>query len=369
MKILLMYISANSGHYRACLAIENALHLADSSILTKCINSFRYTNPILEKVINTTYMVVIKKKPQIWEYLYDNPNVVKKTENIKKSMHRFNSAKMKKLIDNFKPDCIVCTQAFPCGIVADLKKSHGLNIPLVAVLTDYAPHAYWIYDNVDAYVVPSEETGRSLIKNGIPAKKIKPLGMPVDPKFYLRPDKARTLKRYSLDSNKPIVLIMGGGQGLGPIKRLLKLLDRSPLSAQFIVVTGSNKKLYRSLTKKGIFKKRVVALSFTEDIHKLMDIATLVITKPGGITTAEALSKALPMIILNPLPGQETLNTRFLVEKGLGVRAQDEIEASALLDMLLRSRSELAGIKARIQKCAKPRTSHVISQLITRMAS
>ncbi|MBL7069414.1 MAG: hypothetical protein ISS34_06105 [Candidatus Omnitrophica bacterium] len=364
-KVLLMYISHNSGHHRACLALENALQLVSRGIQTKCINSFHYTNPILEKIINKTYMAVIKKKPEVWGYLYDNPVVVKKSQRLKESIHKFNSTKMKRLIDDFKPDAIVCTQAFPCGMVADLKKTYKLDIPLFGILTDYAPHSYWIYDNVTAYVVPSIETGRKLIENGISEEKVRPIGIPVHPKFYKKCDQDQLMNKYSLNKDKPVILIMGGGQGLGPIKNLVLLLDKSPLDVQVIVVTGINKRLHKFLLKKkASLKKNPSVFAFTEDIDELMGIATLVITKPGGLTTAEAMSKRLPMIILNPLPGQESMNTEFLKKRRLAVEARDEKETLVILEGLLDNPQKLTNIRQLIDECTVADTSLKIARLV-----
>jgi len=365
-----MYISNTSGHHRACLAVENALHLLDRDVETKSINSFNYTNPILEKIINRTYMAVIKRRPEVWEYLYDNPVVVKKTQRLKESIHKFNSGKMKALLDGFNPSAVICTQAFPCGIVADLKRTYNLTLPLIAVLTDYAPHSYWVYNDVDAYVVPSEETGQKLVENGVSLDKIRPLGIPVDPKFYVRSNKERILSRYSLDGKKPIILIMGGGQGLGPIKKLVLLLEKSTLDLQLIVITGTNKKLCNYLRfKKRSFKKNVLVFPFTENINDFMEISTAIITKPGGLTTAEALSMNLPIIIANPLPGQEAMNTKFLLEKRLAIKAKDEKETIVLLKELLNNPEKLTSFRKNIERHAKPDASLRIAKLTLEMAS
>ncbi len=364
-----MYISHNSGHHRACLALESALRLLDKRVQTKCINSFNYTNPILEKIINRTYMTVIKRKPEVWEYLYDNPVIVKKTQRLRESIHRYNSGKMRALIDSFVPDAVVCTQAFPCGIVADLKRSYDLNMSLIGILTDYAPHSYWVYNNVDAYVVPSMETGKRLVENGVSSEKINPLGTPVDPKFHVGSDRAELFNKYSLESDKPVILIMGGGQGLGPIKKLVWLLDRSASDIQLIVVTGDNKKLYNYLNKKRhSFKKKILIFGFSEAIDEFMEIATLIMTKPGGITTQEALAKALPMIIVNPLPGQEAMNARFLMDKRLAVKANDEKEAAVLLEEFLSNPEKLKNTKDLIKEYANPDASLKIARLILRMS-
>jgi processive 1,2-diacylglycerol beta-glucosyltransferase len=369
-KILLMYISENSGHHRACIALEKALLMMDSKFTVKSINSFNYTNPILEKIINRTYMTVIKRKPEVWGYLYDNPVVIKKTRRLKDKIHKYNSAKMKKLIDDFRPDVVVCTQAFPCGIIADLKRSYDIRSKLIGVLTDYAPHSYWVYNNVDAYVVPSEDTGKRLEENGVPASKINPFGIPVDPKFYAAQNRSNLLKKHSLDDNDPVILIMGGGQGLGPTKKLISLLDRSETPLQVVAITGTNKKLYRSLIRDSLrFKKKVVVLEYSEDVHEFMSIASAIMTKPGGITTAEAMAKGLPIIIIKPLPGQEAMNTKFLLRNNMAVKAKDENEAVILLEELLKNGQKLISMGNNMKAHARFDSSLKIAQLITEVVS
>jgi processive 1,2-diacylglycerol beta-glucosyltransferase len=369
-KVLLLYISEASGHHCATIAIEKALYRSSPNIKTLNINSFNYTNPILEKIINRAYMGVIKRKPEIWDYLYDNPKVLKNTQKLRKMIHKFNTGKLKTLLDEFKPDCIVCTQAFPCGMVADYKKTFDLDIPIVAVLTDYAPHSYWIYDNVDRYIVPSNETAEKLISDGIESDRVMRFGIPIDSKFQATNHKDEVLKRMGLDKNVPCILIMGGTQGLGPIKDLIRILDRSSLNIQIVVATGTNKKLFRWLLK--IVKrsrKKMVALPYADNIDELMDISTLIITKPGGITTAEALAKGIPMLIVHPLPGQEAMNTKFLLKEGVAVKAEEPEDVPVILEELLYNKHKLSIMREKAKSLSKGDSAMNIAKLVLELAS
>lgn len=368
-KILLLYISEDSGHHCASIAIEKALRWLDKSNETLNINSFNYTNPILEKIINKTYMSVVKRTPEIWDYLYDNPKVLKKTQKLREMIHRFNIGKLTALLDEFKPDSIVCTQAFPCGMIADYKKSLRLDIPLVGVLTDYAPHSYWIYDNVDRYIVPSENTAQKLIDNGIEPSRIVEFGIPIDPKFRDPLNKTEIFKKISLDEHITTVLIMGGTQGLGPIKELVRLLDRSFLNLQIIIATGNNKNLYRYLTRRSrYFRKKILVLPYTDNIDELMQISTIIVTKPGGITTAEALAKGIPMLIVNPLPGQEAMNTRYLLEEGVALKSESPEDAVTLLEELLYNKNKLAQMGIRAKNISKPDSAINIAKLVLELS-
>lgn len=369
-KILLLYISEDSGHHCATIAIERALKKIDPGVEALNINSFNYTNPILEKIINRTYMSVVKRTPELWGYLYDNPKVMKQVQKLRDMIHHFNTGKLKTLLEEFKPDGVICTQAFPCGLIADYKKTFNLNIPLIGVLTDYAPHSYWIFDKVDKYIVPSPETGRKLIDNGIDPAKIMPYGIPIDAKFQQSQDKESICKKLFLDPKAPIILIMGGTQGLGPIKELVALFDRSPLTLQAIVASGTNKKLYRWLERrKRRFKKTILIFNFADNIEELMQVSTVIVTKPGGITTAEALAKGLPMLIINPLPGQEAMNTKFLLKEGAAVKAGSPSDAVIMFEELLYNKTKLRQMSDKARSLSKPDSAVKIAKLILEIAA
>jgi len=364
-RIILMYISEVSGHRSATMAIEKAIMELEPDTQILNINAFNYTNPISEKVINRIYMEVIKRTPKIWDYLYDNPSVVKGLEKIKKHVHKSNSPKLKKLFDKFKPDLVVCSQAFPCGMVADYKKYYKENLPLVAVLTDYIPHSYWIYDEVDYYITPSEDVSNRLEKKGVNHSKIKSFGIPFDHVFNQKIEAQDIFIKLKLDPKKPVILIMGGGQGLGPIKTIVKSLEKSEHDIQELIVCGTNKKLLRSLKRKiKHYKKDIRLFGFINDIHELMHIANLIISKPGGVTTAEVLSMGLPMVIVKPIPGQEINNTNFLTQKGAAIKIDEPKEVCKVIDGLLKDKTKLERLKLAELKIAKPQASKDIAKLL-----
>lgn len=364
-RIILMYISEVSGHRNAALAIEKAMLMLEPDTETLNINAFNYTNPIAEKVTNSIYMGIIKIAPKIWDYLYDNPKIVKRIERTKENIHKANSPKLKKLFDKFMPDAVICTQAFPCGMVADYKKTYGLNLPLIAVLTDYVPHSYWIYDNVDYYIVPSEDIAASLVKRGVADKKVKSLGIPFDPKFGQLQEKSGLLHKYKLKSGIPTILVMGGGQGLGPIKTIVKSLEKVKSEIQEIVVTGTNKKLYKTLKRRiKKYKKRIILFGYAHHINELMNLADIVISKPGGVTTSEVLAMGKPMIIVKPLPGQEANNTRYLTEKGAAIKVDRPKEINSVVEGLIGNAHKLSQVKEAVRKIAKPSASMDIARLV-----
>ena len=369
MNILLMYISEHSGHHQASAALAKAIREIDPDCSILSINAFKFTSPVLEKITHKAYMGVIKKRPEIWNYLYDNPSVASKTERIRRIFNDAGSRKLERLIADFKPDAVACTQALPCSIMAYYKKRRSARIPLVGILTDYAPHSYWINEGVDKYVVPSEKIKDSLVRKGVPPEKIEPSGTPIDPAFATSTDTKHILRETGFSGDKPIILIMGGTHGIGPDEKLVKALDTCREDIQMIIVTGVNKRLFRRIKKiEGSLKKKVVTMGFVDNVHELMQISELIVTKPGGMTTAESLAKSLPMVIINPLPGQEDLNTKTLTDKGMALKAADENDAAAIIDDLLRNPEKMEKMRDAMRKNAKPQSASEAARLLAELA-
>jgi len=362
-KILIFYISKHSGHYHAARAIEKAILQIDDSSSVELVNALHYTNPILGAIINKAYLEVIKKKPELWGNIYDNPEVLKKTKKAREHLHRFNMSKIRRLIEKKGPDIVFCTQAFPCGMVADYKRTSGSDLTLVGVLTDHAPHSYWIHEEVDYYAVPSESTALKLEKKGVDREKVRACGIPVDPKFAECHKRENILKGLDLEPERPTILIMGGSQGLGAIDKVVKsLLEDEKHDYQMLVVTGINKKLFRKLSRKGRkFREYVRVFPFVDNIDELMEASDMIITKAGGITTAEALAKKLPILIVEPIPGHERMNADYLVEAGAAVEIDDYYKMHERINRLFDS-GKLAEMKKQTKALSMPASAMDIAK-------
>jgi processive 1,2-diacylglycerol beta-glucosyltransferase len=360
-----MYITKVSGHRQATVAIQKSLKQLDPNVEAPMVNGFGYTYPILEKIVNKAYMSVIKRTPKVWDYMYDNPKIVKKSQPIKNFLHKTSYEKLAKLFARYNPDVVVCTQAFPCGLVAHYKREHNLSTTIIGVLTDLSPHSFWINDGVDYYVVPSIEAQERFIKKGVRPDCIKIYGIPIRTKFALPLDRNLIAAKLGLDPNEPTIVIMGGGQGLGPIKAIVKSLIKVTMDFQIIVLAGINKKIISSLkryTKRS--DKKILIFEFANNVDELMELATLIITKPGGITTAECLAKGLPMVIVNPIPGQEMRNTDFLIKNGIGIRIDDASDIGEEVELLLKSPERLVSMSKAAYENAKPHSALDIAKLI-----
>lgn len=367
-RVLLCYITARSGHYQAARALEQAIRRLNPEVETLAIDAFGYLNPVLARIVDRTYLSVIQKAPEIWDYLYDNPKVVKRSDAFRTLLHRYDSPRLHGLLEDFKPDVIACTQAFPCGLVADYKEEQGVSTPLYGILTDFSPHAYWVHPQVNGYIVPAEESRQWLLDRRVESAKVHTLGIPIDPVFSETPDAAAIGRRLQLAPGIPVILMMGGGQGLGPILETVDQMDQMDQlshSFQLLVIAGTNESLYhRLITRAPAYRHSVRVFGHVDFIADLMSVSSLIITKPGGLTTAEALAKGLPILALHPIPGQEAKNAAFLVKEKAARLVKDFGALAPAVQQLLDHPDEMASMASHSKRLGKPHAAQDAARLV-----
>lgn len=364
-RVLLMYITVRSGHFQAARALEQGIRRLSPSTEILTIDAFQYLNPILARIVDRMYLSVISNLPELWDYLYDNPKIVQRSERYRLLLHRYDSPRLKGLLEEFHPDVIACTQAFPCGLVAHYKKEYNLGTPLYGVITDFTPHAYWVDSHVDGYIVPVEESRQWLAAHQIDPARVFASGIPIDPIFSETPAVEGINRRLQLMNEIPTILLMGGGQGLGPILKAVELLDSIDRKLQLLVVAGTNDRLYhRLITLVAGLKHSVQVFGHVEFISDLMSVASMIITKPGGLTTSEALAKGLPLIVLDPIPGQEMKNAHFLSQIQVAREAPSVETLPQVVQDLLDNPQGLERLAANARRVGKPRAALDAARLI-----
>ncbi len=364
-RILLMYISKVSGHRQATVAIQKSLKAMNPDVEVTSINGFGYTYPVLEAVMNKVYMGMIKYTPKVWEYLYDNPQFAKRFETVKDFLNKASHKKLATLIEEFKPDVVVCTQAFPCGMVADYKITHKVPMKVIGVLTDHAPHLYWVHDGIDYLVLPSDIARQRYLKEGLKESQLKVFGIPIRMKFTEQLDAEAVNRKLGLDAKIPTILIMGGGQGLGPMKEAVKSLTYLKRPLQLIVICGTNVKLINWLRKtQRQTDKKIIFYDYANNVDELMEVSTLIVSKPGGLTTSECLAKGLPMVVVDPIPGQEERNAQFLVNNGIAMRVDDKRQIGGQIDSLLNDQPRLKAMRQAALGFSKPRAADDVARFV-----
>ena len=355
MKILIMSVTAGGGHNSTANAMKN--YLTERGVDCRVVDTFDYISRPLAKAISEGYLFVTKDIKygfaagyRILEKRRGNAD----SESVARLTNSILSSKMKKYIDEYDPDTIIYTHVF-AGVILDVLKTKGkLGAKTLGVLTDFVFHPFWEECvHLDKVVTANEMLGYQAKKKGYRPDQILPTGIPIDPKFAQERTKAEARAELGLDMEKTTVLLMGGSMGYGNIGKVVSRLDAIDLDFQLIVVCGSNKQMYRDVEEMKT-KKRVLNLGFVNNVDLLMDASDCIISKPGGLTTSESLAKRLPMIIVNPIPGQEKRNTEFLLNNGAAIVPSRTFPLEEALWSLLSSPEKMRVMRDNIELLRRP---------------
>ncbi|MEY7999333.1 glycosyltransferase [Clostridium sp. Mt-5] len=366
MKVLFFSISAGGGHGNAAEGLKSYISLRDPASKIKIIDTLKYINPIIDKVVIGSYLKSLKVSPSLYGKLYRySEGDYTITTTISSKLIEALTYKLLPLIDEFEPDILISTHSFATEMLSVLKSKYHINIPCLCIITDYYSHSSWLHPYIDAYVISNKDMINKMISKGIPKDTIYNLGIPVRPEFNISYDKSDTLRSLNLSQLKFTILVMGGSLGLGKIADIYKQLNRVNEDIQIIIITGKNKKLYSELLKiKMSSSKETRIIGFTDQVNKYMQASDLLLTKPGGLTISEALICKIPLGLFSPIPGQEEKNAQFLLKNNLAVNLTDISKCKENIEKLLDSKDELKIIGENCSKFAKPYAVNDIFDLI-----
>jgi len=374
-RILIISASAGGGHVTAARAIEQALSQNSESgrrLEVEHIDLLTLSSALYKMIYHDIYLYMAKKTPLLYGYIFTASDQMKrqrKPDAVRRFIDSINSRRFRKHILEKPWDVIVSTHYLPSQLICELKRRGKTVAPLVTVTTDYGLHAYWILSECEHYVVADDYNRAHLVSMGIPGERIHNFGIPVLPVFGQAKDPAELRTKYDLRTDLPVVLLLAGGFGVSPIEQIVGWLENCKSSFQLIAVTGRNKKLYRSLREAARRSRlSIKVVGFTDAMDEYMKCSDLVITKPGGLTTAEAMACGLPVMVINPIPGQEDMNSDMLLENGAGVKAEHLIDVPYKLEQVLSHPRKLASLKSAARKLARPQAAHRTAELILKIA-
>lgn len=370
MRTLFLSASVGVGHSSAANAICAALEEISPGSKTLVVDSYRYAALVVSSVVSSGYLQMVKTIPQMYRYLYHRAERAREVGPFRTWAHQFAASNLRSLIQRERPDVVVCTHAFPCGAMAEYKAAHADAPPIVGVVTDFAVHGFWVHDDVDAYIVATDAMRDALCARNVPRERVVSCGIPVHPRFVAGGElKSQLRARLGLPQDKPIALLMGGGLGIGPLEHMMRALERLDTDVAAVAIAGRNGRVQRRAHAVAqSLSRQMTVLGFVENVYDYMHACDVLVTKPGGLTVAEALVARIPMILCRPLPGQEERNARFLVEGGSALRARTLEELPGVLDAVLQDRERRDRMIAAAAASGRPHAAREIGALIARLA-
>ena len=332
------------------------------------MDSYEYAALVVARVVSDGYIRMVKTIPQLYRYIYHRAERATEVGRFRTWAHQFTATNLRSLIERERPDAVVCTHAFPCGAMAEYKALYSDSPPVLAIVTDFAVHNFWIHESIDAYCVATSAMQDALAARGVNRERVLVSGIPVRREFAVAvPDQRSLRERLDLPRDRNLVLFMGGGLGIAPIERMLAALRdvRSPVAA--VVIAGRNARIGRRLMEAAErVEYPVRALRFVDNVYDYMHAADVLVTKPGGLTTSEALVARIPIVLCKPLPGQEERNARVLVGSGAAVRARVDALAETL-EKLLADRTQRESLLDAAARIAKPNAANDAAEMVARL--
>lgn len=367
MKVVIITTPLGNGHNAVAQAISsylNQLHI-DNVVL----DLYENIQPLLKDIISKGFYLSMKSITLVKDLASDLYDLNQKRDvtseySISHVKNQMLASKLYKVIKEYDPDIIICTQVYAAQVVDVLKEKGKINAPAVGIITDFTVQTYWEdVEHFEYIVVGSKLLNPQLRKRGITSDRVLPFGIPIAEKFSVKKTKAEACSLLEVDAGPINVLIMGGGMGFGNIDKYIDELDKSPFDLQLFVICGNNKSLYKKIKEKST-QKKIKVYGYVDNVDILMDACDCILSKPGGITTSEALAKGLPMIIIDQLPGVENRNVEFLLNNGASFYVSKTFSIDDALHLLLESPERRKNIQEAMKSLARPNSTQTLCSFL-----
>ena len=374
-RILILSAGVGAGHTRAAQAVELAVRERSPDAVLRHVDVLTLTNAAFRRVYAKSYLDLVNVAPHVLGLMYDLLDRPAKRhaagDRLRLLVERVNVAGFRDLLAAEPWDVVVNTHFLPAELIASLRNRRKTVVPQMTVTTDFETHRLWVNPPTDHYTTATAEGAAYLHHWGVGTGAVTVTGIPIHPAFTRPVDRVATLAKHGLaDDGRPVVLQLAGGFGVGPIGKLYGQVLALGTPVQVVAVTGRNAKARAELAAVPVPPRhRAVVLGFTDEMHELMGVADLVMSKPGGLTTSEALASGAAMVIVNPIPGQEARNSDYLLEAGAAVKVNNLPTLSVKLEAILGDPARLAGLKAGARRIARPNAAYDVADVALRFAA
>jgi processive 1,2-diacylglycerol beta-glucosyltransferase len=372
-KVLLLSASAGAGHIRAAQALEKAFNQLEPTLEVRHLDVLDYTNKLFRHLYSKAYIELVNKMPEVPGWMYDKLDKPWKNERRRLALDKLNTRPLVRLLRSYQPDFIVCTHFLPAEIVSWLRAKERLASRQAIVVTDFDVHAMWLVHHYEQYFVAIDEARVYLEALGIPVSKITVTGIPIDPVFAKKKNKVEMRQKHGLDNERITILLSAGGFGVGSVEPLIASLKAIEHKVQVVAICGRNEELRKRLLKSGSNLAAggnllIHPVGYTQEMDEYMSASDIVLGKPGGLTTSEALAKGLAFVVVNPIPGQEERNSDHLLEAGVAIRCNNLPTLSYKLNQLLANPSRLARMQTASRKLGRPDSASDIARRVFRLS-
>jgi processive 1,2-diacylglycerol beta-glucosyltransferase len=371
-KVVILSTSVGAGHTRAAEALERAFLDLGAAREVRHVDALKYANRIYASLYVKATSYMVHRMPVVARWSFDALDKPWKNDRQRVAFDRLNARPLVRMLQDYQPEIAVCTHFLPAGILSSLTPSDRRTPRQVTVITDLDVHAIWLSRSCEHYFVALEESRERLKTFGIAADRISGTGIPVDPAFSLPKNKSEICDKHGLQENCPTILVSAGRLRRGPLERVMHSLMSLRRKAQIIVVCGGNEDLKKRV-EQDVSRLSVDALvtfkivGYTRDMDEFMAVCDIMVGRPGGLITAEALASGLAFVIVKPTPGQEERNADHLLEAGAAIRCNDLSLLTYKIERLLDDPRRLQFMKQSAARMGRPRSALDVVDTLLRL--
>lgn len=338
-RILIATVTVGAGHVQAAHAVEEAWNSRFPQDHVRYCDVLDFTSRLFQKTYREGYVHLVNHAPEIFGRFFqktDNAALIRKMTDPRRLLAEFSTRNFLNFVRDFNAEAIICTHFLPLEAVGALARTRKIppKTLVAGIVTDFEAHALWIEPRTDLMFVASDLTKSRLIVRGVKPNQIFVTGIPVSPRFSKSLNSLTLRKKLKLHPHRPTLLILGGGFGIGPLQNIVMAVDRISDPVQLLVVAGKNEKLKKNLEGTR-YRHPVKIFGFVPNMEELMTASDVILSKPGGLTSSEALALGKPLLIFNPIPGQEAANSDYLLENGAASKINHTDDISYKLRRML----------------------------------
>jgi processive 1,2-diacylglycerol beta-glucosyltransferase len=372
-RLLVLSASAGAGHLRAAEAVELALRELAPDAQVENVDVLQLTNAAFRRLYGKAYLELVDHAPHALGWMYDHLDKrpsSPRADRLRYLVQKLNLRPLLKLLERGPWDAFVSTHFLPAEMISALKRKRRVTAPQLTVTTDFDTHRLWVNEPCERYFTATDEGAAWLAACGVARERTIVSGIPIHPAFSQRRPRAQCLASLGLAGERPLVVQLAGGFGVGPIAEIWKALLQLPQSLELVVVAGRNETARRKLDAIAVPPRhRAKVIGFTTQIDELFAVADLLVSKPGGLTTSEALARGVAMAIVNPIPGQESRNSDFLLEHGAAIKVNHVATLSGKVGALLDDAARLKRLRANAKALGRPRAAFDVARVALELAN
>jgi len=363
-RIVILTLGVGAGHVQASSGIEAALREDEEDLEVCLVDALELAPGWFHWVYVRSYWWMLRYAPALWRRLFERRDRQRHRATAPPWVFRRGCARVLEQLKALAPELVIATEIGAVEIAALGRREGWFEAPILAVGTDFHAEPPWVQPEVDYYCAGSEEARTQLVGWGAPPNRVLVTGIPIDPAFALRFDPTEVLRSLGLDGGKPVALVMGGGMGPAPLDKIVRSLEDCGLPLEVIALAGRDEGMRRRLEKlRGGVALGLHPLGWTSQVREMMAAADLLITKPGGLTVAEAMAAGVPLLLTRPIPGPEERHVRYLVERGAALYAPSLDDVAGLASALLTHPGRRDRMLKRQRDLARPQAARAIAQV------